>query len=147
MLERNLFSGKQLNTAVWNDLEDYCKAGPTHLVISDMLLVPGQMSRAGFPGRQNLLWYVLSRTYAGANWSPGDDSEARVLYDMKDEIYSWWDRYLAGVISIMQRAPQTTATIIVNDAVDHCGRSLGNGSYQRMSSLGSRVSMGSTVPD
>lgn len=148
LLEKTLFQGKELDPAYWSNLEAYCKAGPTHLIIADLHLVPGQMTRAGFTARTNMQYYALSRTIAGANWSPKDgDAEGRAMWNIRGEIDAWWFRYIQAVVQIMQKAPQTTAVIIVNDAVDHCGRSLGDGTFRAMTSVSSRVSMGNTVPD
>jgi len=147
LLERSLFQGRQLNSATWSELEAYCKAGPTHLIIADMPLISNHMTRAGFDARPHMQYYALSRTIAGANWNPGDDSEAIALFNLRDEMDAWWFRYINAVVGIMQRAPQTTAVIIVNDAVDYCGRSLGSGTTRATGSVSSRVSMGDTVPD
>lgn len=147
LLERAPFQGKELDPAFWSNMEAYCKAGPTQLILADMLLIPSQMIRAGFTGRNNALYYALSRTVGGANWNPGDDTELKNLKAVQDQIDAWWSRYIRAVVQIMQKAPRTTAVIIVNDAVDHCGRSLGNGTYKQMTSVLDRVSVGDTVPD
>lgn len=147
LLERSLFQGRQLNAATWAELEAYCKAGPTHLIIADMPRILGHMSRAGFEARVTMQYYALSRTIAGANWNPGDDSEGQALFNLRDEMDAWWFRYINAVVQIMQKAPQTTAVIIVNDAEHHCGRSLGSGTARGLTSVSSRVTMGDTVPD
>ena len=147
ILEKSPFNGQQLDSSFWSNLEAYCKAGPTHLIIADMELVPNQMSRSGFIGRANAQYYALSRTVAGAAWSPGDDGDLQFLKDHEGEIDAWWARYVQAIVQIMQKAPQTTAVIIVNDGLDRLGRSLGNGTYNQMSSVINRVSMGDTDPD
>jgi hypothetical protein len=147
ILERSPFKGQQLDSAFWSNLEAYCKAGPTELLISDMLLIPSQMSRAGFEARENAQYYALSRTVAGADWKPGDDGELQFLKDHEGEMDAWWSRYIQAIVQIMQKAPQTTAIIIVNDGPDRLGRSLGAGTYRQMSPVINRVSMGDTVPD
>ena len=147
LLERSPFRGKDLDPAFWSSLEAYCKAGPTSLIIANMDLIPSQMSRAGFIGRPNAQYYALSRTIAGANWSAGDDPDALFLKGVQAEMDAWWVRYVQAIVQIMQKAPKTTAVIIVNDGPDRCGGSLGFGTYRIMTSVNNRVSMGSTLPD
>lgn len=145
LLERTLFTGQQLDTAAWTSLEDYCKAGPTQLIIADMDLIPSQMNRAGFSGPENQLYYVLASTYAGMNWSP-EDATSQVLSDKRDQINAWWSRYIQAVVSLMLKAPQTTAIVIKNDGTDRLGSRLGNETYKNMGAVISRVQMGSTIP-
>lgn len=147
LLERSLFQGRQLNTATWSELEAYCKAGPTHLIVSDMDLIPGTMSRAGFNARVNMQYYALSRNIAGANWDAKGDPEGQEFLRVRGEMEDWWFRYINAIVQIMQKAPQTTAVIIVNDGHDKCGRSLGEGTFRAMGSVSSRVSKGDTVAD
>jgi hypothetical protein len=147
ILEKSPFNGRQLNPTFWRDLEAYCKAGPTQLIISDMNLIPQKMEEAGFYGGDTIKWYALSRTVGGADWSPLDNPEAIFLKNLEGEIDAWWSRYIQAIVQIMQKAPKTTAVIIINDAVDHCGRSLGNGTYKQMTAVIDRVSVGNTVPD
>jgi hypothetical protein len=147
LLERAPFQGRNLDPAFWTNMEAYCKAGPTQLIIADMSLVLNHMTRAGFTGRENAQYFALSRTINGAVWNPGSDGELQSMKNDEDQIYAWWNRYVQAVVQIMQKAPQTTVVIIVNDGHDRCGNSLGKGTYRMMSSVISRVSMGSTVPD
>lgn len=147
LLERSLFQGRQLNAATWSELEAYCKAGPTHLIVSDMDLIPGTMSQAGFNARINMQYYALSRNIAGANWDAKGDPEGQEFLNVRSEMEDWWFRYINAIVQIMQKAPQTTAVIIVNDGHDKCGRSLGYGTSRAMGSVSSRVSMGDTVAD
>ncbi len=141
-----IFSGQALNAATWRDLQAYVLAGPTNLIVADLLLVPDQMSQAGFDARWTVQLYALSRTYAGMNWLPGD-GESQALYDVRDQIDAWWTRYIAAVIQVMQKAPQTTALIIQNDGHDRLGRTLGRATLSQMAPVADRVTLGNTVPD
>lgn len=147
LLERPIFMGRQLNASAWSDIESFCKAGPTQLIVADTNLIPSQMTQAGFKGRENAQWFALSRTYAGFNWLPGNDGELQALSNERNELGDWWDSYIIKVVEIMVKAPQTTATIIANDALDHCGRQLGNSTYKTMQNVSDRVLVGDTVPD
>jgi len=146
LMEQSPFNGQNLDSAYWSKLEGYCKAGPTQLLIADMNLVPGQMSRAGFNGRWTAQMWVLASTVAGMNWSP-IDGETQALSNVRGQIDSWWGRYLQAIIQVMQKAPQTTAVVIVNDGFDRLGYRLGPATYRAMGSVGGRVQMGSVIPD
>jgi len=151
ILEKSPFSGQQLNSTFWTNLDGYCKAGPTQLIIADLDLVPNQMSRAGFPGRTNAQYYAFSRTINGAfYWSEelSQDAELQYLYDNRDKIDAWWDRYIRAIVQIMQKYPKTTAVIIINNTYpDQGGPSVAHGTIWRMSSVSDRVSIGATVED
>ena len=146
LMEQSPFNGQNLDSAYWSKLEGYCKAGPTQLLIADMNLVPGQMSRAGFNGRWTAQMWVLASTVAGMNWSP-IDGETQALSNVRGQIDSWWGRYLQAIIQVMQKAPQTTVVVIVNDGFDRLGYRLGPATYRAMGSVGGRVQMGSVIPD
>lgn len=141
LLERAPFKGRELDPAFWNNMESYCKAGPTQLIIADMNLIPSQMNRAGFSAPENQLYYALASTYAGMNWSPGD-ATSQVLSDNRDQIDAWWSRYIQAVVQVMQKAPRTTAVVIINDGPDRCGSRLASPTYQNMGSVKNRVQMG-----
>ena len=144
LMERSPFNGQGLDPAFWSNLESYCKAGPTHLILTDLEQVPHQMTRAGFPGFWKAQLYALATTYAGMNWSPSKP-ELQNLYQQQREINAWWSRYVGAVVQLMQKVPQTTATIIINDGPDRVGFRLGPAMQRDMGSVGGRVQLGSTV--
>jgi hypothetical protein len=145
LLSRSPFKGKDLDPAFWADMEAYCKGGPTQLIVADMDRIPSQMERAGFSAPENQLYYALASTYAGMNWSPGDET-SRVLSDQRGQIDSWWARYIQAIVQIMQKAPKTTAIVIVNDGPDRLGSRLGYETYKNFSSVQSRVRLGDVIP-
>jgi hypothetical protein len=143
ILEKSPFSSQQLDSSFWTNLEAYCKAGPTLLIIADMDQIPTQMSRAGFIARWAAQDYALATIYAGTGWSADpSDGESQALYDQRDKIDAWWSRYIQRIVQIMEKAPQTTAIILLNDGFDRCGFRLGPAIYQNMGSVASRVQLG-----
>jgi hypothetical protein len=131
--------------AAW--LRAYCLGGPTRLVLADLARVPDRMRQAGFRGRDNALWYTLSRSYAEWNWQlkPGDaDSH---LSDQRRELHDIWANYIDVVVSAMVAAPQTTVLILENDAVDRCGKTLGEYTQRQLRSVAGRVELGRFHPD
>lgn len=147
LMSHQIFSGRALNLATWRELEQFALAGPTQLIVADLLLVPDQMSQAGFQARWTVQLYALSRTYAGMDWLPGGDSESRALWEVRADIDAWWARYVDTVVQLMLRAPETTALIIANDGFDRLGRTLGSATMRQMAPVASRVTVGNTVPD
>jgi hypothetical protein len=148
LMEQTPFNGQDLDSGYWSKLEGYCKAGPTHLIIADMNQVTGQMSRSGFSGRWTLQCYALGSTIAGMNWRPKPgDSEGEAFLQKRGQIDAWWSRYVQAVVQVMQKAPQTTATIITNDGFDKLGIRLGPGTYRQMGSVQSRVQVGNLYPE
>jgi hypothetical protein len=145
LLERSPFTGRSIDAAFWANMEAYCKAGPTQLIVADMDKIPPQMERAGFSAPVNQLYYALASTYAGFNWQPGD-STSQVLSDNRGAIDAWWDGYVRAIVQIMQKAPQTTAVVIINDGPDRLGSRLGYETYKNMSSVQSRVRLGDVIP-
>jgi hypothetical protein len=145
LLARSPFKGRDLDPAFWTNMEAYCKAGPTQLIIGDMTLIPPRMEQAGFSGPVNQLYYALASTYAGFNWAP-EDATSQVLSDNRSQIDAWWARYVQAVIQIMQKAPQTTAVVIVNDGPDRLGSRLGNETYKNMAAVRDRVRLGEVIP-
>lgn len=141
------FSGQKPNPAFWTNLTKKCKEKPHLLIIADMGYVPAHMRRAGFPGRDTALWYSLSRTYIGANWSPEEDQQMVVLSKMRDQIHDWWSRYVQEVQKVMLAAPMTTAVIVANDGKDRLGDSLGRATYRNLRLPSSRLSLGNTLPE
>jgi hypothetical protein len=128
------------------ELDAFAKAGPLHLVISNMSYIPALMRQAGFEGSDNCLYFVLSRTIAGFDWAPSAESQR--LYEQRPEMTRWWTGYINAVIGVMQQRPDLTVTLIVNDGYDVLGRSLGRGTYELFpAELLRRVEMGQTVPD
>jgi hypothetical protein len=146
LLERSPFKGKDLDPVFWSNIEAYCKAGPTQLIIADMNLVPSYMTRAGFVARANGQYYALATTYAGMPWSPSaDDPESQPIWDARDQMEAWWSRYVQAVVKVMKNAPRTTAVIIVNDGLDRLGGRLGPATYRDMGSVRDRVQIGDTI--
>jgi hypothetical protein len=144
LMERTPFNGRDLDPAFWSQMEAFCKAGPTHLILADLNAAPNQMTRAGFPGFWKAQLYGLATTYAGMNWSPSV-VDLRDLYQQRGEINAWWSRYVGAIVQLMQKAPQTTALIIVNDGPDRVGFRLGPAMQRQMGSVAGRVQLGSTV--
>lgn len=145
LMEQNVFSGDNLNTAYLAQLEAFCKAGPTKLIIADMALIPDQMSRSGFSGRWGVQLYALASTYAGVGWSPGNVGELQWFYENQDRLFAWWDRYVNAILGIMQKYPQTTALIVINDEPDRCGARLGYAIQSRLGSVNNRVELGGVL--
>ena len=144
LMQRTPFNGRDLNPAFWKEMEGYCLAGPTQLVLADLNAAPDQMTRAGFPGFWKAQLYALATTYAGMNWSPSV-IDLKDLYQQRGEINAWWSRYVGAIVQLMQKAPQTTALIIVNDGPDRVGFRLGPAMQAQMGSVAGRVTLGSTV--
>jgi len=115
LLERSPFKGKKLDPTFWNNLEAYCQAGPTKLIIADMTHIPGHMTRAGFTGRANAQYYALSRIVESANWSAGNDPDLLFLKGVQSEIDNFWYQYVQRIVQIMKKAPKTFAVLIAND--------------------------------
>jgi hypothetical protein len=146
LLQQSVFSGTSLNSTYWNYLENYCKAGPTQLIMVDLDYLPTVMRQAGFPGSDNQLYYATASTYAGLNWYPGDDSESQYLSNHRQEIEDMWVHYVQKVIQVMQSAPQTTAVVITNDGPDRLGARLGPAIYNDMGAVITRVQLGDIIP-
>lgn len=146
ILAKSPFDGQQLNSTFWSNLETYCKAGPTQLIIVDLDFIPSVMRQAGFPGTDNQLYYATASTYAGLNWSSGDDPESQYLSENRKQIEDMWDRYIQKIVKIMQSATKTTAIIITNDGADRCGSRLGNEIYKNMGAVSDRVQLGDAIP-
>jgi hypothetical protein len=145
LLEKSPFKGKELDPAFWSNMEAYCKAGPTKLIIADMNLVPSQMSRAGFTARWAAQCYALATTYMGWNWNPGDDPDGQFLYENREQMYAWWARYVQAVVNLMKKAPKTTAVIIINDGPDRLGSRLGDATMRDMTAVQDRVTLGDVI--
>ena len=143
LMEKTPFNGRDLDSAYWSKLEAYCKAGPTQLVLADLHLAPHQMTRAGFHGEWKAQCYALATTYAGGNWTPV--AETQGLWHQRGELNAWWSRYVGAVVQLMQKAPQTTAVIIINDGSDRVGFRLGPAMHRNMGPVAGRVQVGSTV--
>jgi hypothetical protein len=128
-------------------LRRYCEGGPTRIVVADLKHVPARMRKAGFRGRDNALWYTLSRSYARWNWSfKGSDPDAH-LSDQRKELHDFWSNYVDVVKSVMTAVPATTALILENDAEGRCGKTLGANTERQLSAVRSRVEVGHAVPD
>jgi hypothetical protein len=137
---------REVSPAFIAELDAYAKAGPVHLLISNMRYIPEKLRQADFQGSDNCLYFVLSRTIAGFDWAPSAESQR--LYDQRPEMTKWWSDYINAVIGVMQKRPDLTVTLIANDGYDVCGRSLGRGTYDLFPpELLGRVAMGETVPD
>ena len=128
-------------------LKAYCLGGPTKLVVADMKEVPGRMRKAGFRGRDTALWWTMSRSYAGWNWTfHGHDPDDH-LSNQRRELRDFWSNYIEVVKSVMTAAPRTTAVILENDEVGRCGKTLGNYTERQLNAVRSRVEMGHFVAD
>ncbi len=137
----------QINPAFEAWLGGYCRGGPTKLVIADMKQVPSVMRKAGFRGRDTALWYTLSRSYAGWNWTfKGSDPDAH-LSNQRKELRDLWSNYIDTVKSVMTAVPQTTALILENDAEGRCGKTLGSYTERQLHAVRGRVEMGHAVQD
>jgi hypothetical protein len=145
LMEKDVFSGEKLNASYWTQLEGYCKAGPTKLIIADMALIPDQMSRSGFSGRWGVQMYALASTYAGVDWKPGGVEDLQWFYENQDRLHAWYDRYIMAVLNIMQKAPQTTALIVINDEPDRLGARLGYAIQRNLASVGNRAELGQVL--
>jgi len=132
----------QVDPAFASWLQRTCLGGATKLVLADLGQVPGRMRQAGFRGRDNALWYTLSRSYAGWPWhGKAGDPDAH-LSDQRRELHDIWSNYIDVVVSAMSAAPQTTALILDNDGPDRCGKELGEYTQRQMSAVGGRVELG-----
>ena len=60
LMERTPFNGRDLDPAFWSQMEAFCKAGPTHLILADLNASP----EPNDPGR-------ISRILEGAALCPG----------------------------------------------------------------------------
>jgi hypothetical protein len=137
----------QIDPAFKAWLGRYCRGGPTKLVLADMKEVPRRMRKAGFRGRDTALWWTMSRSYAGWNWSfHGHDPDAH-LSDQRKELRDFWSNYIETVKSVMMAAPQTTALILENDEVGRCGKTLGKNTERQLHAVRGRVEMGHAVQD
>ena len=137
----------QVDPAFQTWLRQYCLGGPTKLVVADMKHVPGRMRKAGFRGRDNALWYTLSRSYAGWNWSFNSSDPDAHLSNQRRELRDFWSNYIGVVKSVMMAAPETRALILENDARDRCGKTLGQYSERQLSAVRGRVELGHAVQD
>ena len=121
--------------------------GPTKLVLADLVKVPGRMRQAGFRGRDNALWYTLSRSYAEWNWHTKAGDPDNHLSNQRRELHDIWANYINVVVSAMQAAPQTTAVILENDGHDRCGKTLGEYTQRQMNAVRGRVELGHFFQD
>ncbi|OGP52165.1 MAG: hypothetical protein A2Y79_12805 [Deltaproteobacteria bacterium RBG_13_43_22] len=147
LMEKDIFIGDKLNTSYITWLEGYCKAGPTQLIIADMPLIPGQFTRSIASGYWAAQMFALASTYAGVFSSHFDMEELVWFFENQDQIYAWWDRYISAILSIMQKAPQTTALIVTNDEPDRCGARLGYAIQSRLASVNNRVTLGDVLDE
>jgi hypothetical protein len=137
----------QIDPAFKSWLGRYCRGGPTKLVIADMKEVPKRMRKAGFRGRDTALWWTMSRSYAGWNWSYDGHDPDQHLSDQRRELRDFWSNYVETVKSVMTAATQTRALILENDAVGRCGKTLGNYTERQLHAVRGRVEMGHAVQD
>ena len=91
--------------------------------------------------------YALASTYAGVFATHFDIGELVWFFENQDQIYAWWDRYISAIRTIMQKAPQTTALIVINDEPDLCGARLGLAIQANLASVGNRVTLGDVLWD
>jgi hypothetical protein len=137
----------QIDPAFKSWLGRYCRGGPTKLVIADMKEVPKRMRKAGFRGRDTALWWTMSRSYAGWNWSYDGHDPDQHLSDQRRELRDFWSNYVETVKAVMTAATQTRALILENDAVGRCGKTLGNYTERQLHAVRGRVEMGHAVQD
>lgn len=132
----------QVDPAFASWLRRTCLGGATKLVLADLVKVPGRMRQAGFRGRDNALWYTLSRSYAEWNWHAKAGDPDNHLSNQRRELHDIWANYINVVVSVMQAAPQTTALILENDGHDRCGKTLGEYTQRQMNAVRGRVELG-----
>jgi len=132
----------QVDPAFVSWLRRTCLGGATKLVLADLGQVPGRMRQAGFRGRDNALWYTLSRSYAGWNWHGDPRDPDAHLSNQRRELHDIWSNYIDAVVSVMSAVPQTTALILDNDGPDRCGKELGEYTERRMNAVRGRVELG-----
>jgi hypothetical protein len=132
----------QVDPAFASWLRRYCLGGATKLVLADLAQVPGRMRQAGFRGRDNALWYTLSRSYAEWNWHGNAGDPDAHLSNQRRELHDIWSNYIDVVVSVMSAAPQTTALILENDGHDRCGKELGEYTQRQMNAVRGRVELG-----
>ena len=137
----------QVDPAFESWLRRTCLGGPTKLVLADLVQVPGRMRQAGFRGRDNALWYTLSRSYAGWNWQARAGDPDSHLSNQRRELHDIWANYIGVVVSVMSDAPQTTALILENDGHDRCGKTLGEYTQREMNAVRGRVELGHFFQD
>jgi hypothetical protein len=138
----------QIDPAFKAWLGRYCRGGPTKLVLADMKEVPGRMRKAGFRGRDTALWWTMSRSYAGWNWTFGGGRDPdHHLSDQRRELSDFWSNYIETIKSAMTAAPETRALILENDAEGRCGKTLGNYTERQLRAVRGRVEMGHAVQD
>ena len=128
-------------------LRRYCLGGPTKLVLADLARVPERLRGAGFRGRDNALWYTLSRSYAEWNWQFNPNDPDHHLSNQRGELHDFWENYVDVVASVLAAAPQTTALILLNDEVDRCGKTLGEYTQRQLNAFRARVELGHFVQD
>ena len=127
-------------------LRQYCLGGPTKIVVADMKHVPARMRKAGFRGRDTALWYTLSRSYGGWNWTfKGADPDAH-LSNQRTELHDFWSNYIDVIKSVMSAVPATTALILENDAEGRCGKTLGAYTERQLKPRGRGAGSSSATP-
>ena len=129
--------------SAWADwLRRFCRGGPTTLIVADMAALPDAMRGAGFRGRDNALWYTLSRSYAEWNWSSdGTDPDAHLSHQRR-ELHDCWSGYLDAVERAMEQAPGTRALILLHDGPDRCGDVLSEYSLRQLHAVAVRCDRG-----
>lgn len=150
---------QRINESAFQEAEAYAKAGPTHLILCDLLLVLDHMRAAGFDARDTVLYYVLSRGYAWGDYTdPVNDTEGHAMYERRGEVADWFGRYVDRVYALMEAAPETTAQLVDNDFDrdaegkpvwrDRLGRTLQWAMYRNApDSIRGRLTFGETLPD
>ncbi len=82
-----------------------CLGGATKLVLADLGKIPGRMRQAGFRGRDNALWYTLSRSYAEWNWHAEIPGPRHHLSNQRRELHDIWSNYVNAVVRAMSGRP------------------------------------------
>lgn len=118
--------GTRVNPDFEARLRSYLQAHPdASLTIADLAEVPDAMGRAGWQGRDNAKWYCLSRSAAGWAWAVNPSDGDSVYFDgLREETRTFWLNYVDLVARVMRDYPRCSAFVVVNDAVDRCGKLL-----------------------
>ena len=124
---------------------------PATEVLADMAQIPAEMRAAGFgPARDTVMWWWLSRLMYGVTppCSTLTDAEAATVCGQQRAIVTWWQDRVAALVARMRANTGLTVTLITNDDLDRCGRSLGKGSMLLIpKDLQDRVLMGTVHDD
>jgi len=110
------------------------------------------MRQAGFNGRDGALYYALAQIYSGRpNSAPDSDSETRILFERRKEVFNWWNDEILKVYDQLQSHPGLQAKVIEHDGringVERLGCRLAPPIMDKLSMFGNRVSAGDVFPE